>query len=373
MKPPKLTHYSQVLLLGTPVHFVGHLESDYFELTHAWPRGHRGGWEANPQSPLYQAFFTVSFHNKERPEDQAKFVILPEFSYVSDYFAVFLSVFFGKRFQNLGFLETNGSRCVPDLGSIRTCRLRDALPFSSKARKDLGFELNLDSAKVMLPLFDLIFREMDEKVTVSEHVELAFTAGRLYLQGLDLYEDDPELAYLSFVNAGEVLVSALSFSGKELYDSDTRKLLCNISRKAGAEAARAVRKKLFQVRRRFRMGLSRLVAPAFFEGNECKEDWAAMKVEDFGIRMNAAYDLRSKFLHSGVRFGTWATQLQHVNAERVSGKPAYGSAEWKELISRMPTVLALERVIRFCMLKFIHTRIAPLAPKLSEASPVKLG
>lgn len=370
MRPPKLGRYSHVLLLGSPVHFVGQLDSDYFELNHAWPIGHRGGWEANPQSPLYRAFFTVSFMNKERSEDRAKFVRLPELSYVGDYFCVFLSVLFGKRFQNLGFLETNGNRRVPDVAGMRSCRLREALPFSSKVRKDLGFELKLDLAKPMLPLLDLVFREIDENASLSEDVELAYTAGRFYLQGLDLFEDDSELSYLSFVNAGEVLVSALSFSGKELYDSDTRKLLSHVARKAGGQAARAVRKKLFQVRRRFRIGLTRLVAPAFFEGHECSEEWAALKPEDFGMRLNAAYDLRSKFLHSGARFAVWAEQLRHENAEIVPGKPAHGTPEWKELISRIPTLLAVERVMRFCLLKFIHTRITPLATKLGEASPV---
>src|ERR1035438_7820994 len=124
MKLPKLSRYSHVVLLGSPVHFVGQLESDYFELNHAWPRGHRNGLEMNPMSQLFHAFFTVSFQNKERPEDRAKFVTLPSFSYVADFFSVFLSIFFGKKFQNLGFLETNGNRCVPDLGGVKSCRLR---------------------------------------------------------------------------------------------------------------------------------------------------------------------------------------------------------------------------------------------------------
>ncbi len=300
MKPPPLSKYTHALLLASPTHFVGQLQSQHFDLNHAWPRGDH--WEPNPASPLHYSFFALSFLSKERPEDHGKFVVLPHFAFVGDYFCVILSALFGKRFQNLGFLETNGSRWVPDLPALRPCRQRGLLSFSSRPRKDLGVDLNLSAAAIAMKLLDAVFLEIDGTERASDSIELAFTAGRFYLQALDLLEEDPELSYLSLVNAGEVLAGALDYADNELFDPELRNILEEISGGLGAAKANIIRSRLFQVRRKFRLGLTRLLAPAFFAGYECQDGWAAIKPDDVGAALNAAYDLRSKFLHTGARF-----------------------------------------------------------------------
>ena len=211
--------------------------------------------------------------------------------------------------------------------------------------------------------FDSIFLEIDNGQRVSDDLELAFTAGRFYLEALNFFHTDPEMAYLNLVNAGEVLVSKLTYSEEDLFDEDFRKFLNEIEGKMGKKAMEKVRSRLFQVRRKFRIGLSRLISQPFFDGHECKESGFAIIRENFESRMTAAYDLRSQFLHTGTRFGNWATILQQLNSE-IGARPAYGSTEWKELIHRMPSLIGLERVIRFCLLRFIHQRVAPIHPKL---------
>lgn len=216
-----------------------------------------------------------------------------------------------------------------------------------------------------MPILEAVFLEINEKVRVSPKLELAFAAGRFYLQALQLFESDPELAFLALVNAGEVIASGLEFSEEEIYDAETRELLAEVNEKLGDAKAEKVRERFFQIRRRFRICLCKLVNTAFFAGSESQDDLFRFKAEDFGTRITVAYDLRSIFLHAGKTFGGWVTALDYRNAEISIGTPAYGDAEWKKLISRIPTLVGMERVIRFCLLRFLHQEVSPLHEKLN--------
>jgi len=106
------------------------------------------------------------------------------------------------------------------------------------------------------------------------------------------------------------------------------------------------------------------VNESFFEGSESQQELFKLKPNDFDVRMAAAYDLRSHFLHAGKTFGVWVTSLANSNAEVGLGAPAYGDAEWKKLIARAPTLVGMERVIRFCLLRFLHQKVSFLHEKL---------
>jgi hypothetical protein len=211
-----------------------------------------------------------------------------------------------------------------------------------------------------------VFCEIVDEKPVSQEIERAFTAGRFYQEALHLFARDVELAYISLVNAGEVLVGGLEFSEEELFDPDFLRLLRRIEEKMGGDALRQIRSRLFQVRRRFFIGLKRLVSPAFFDGYEGKHPFLAIRQENFEQRMAAAYDLRSRYLHAGTRFESWVRWAAQSDQEVVGGEPAYGDREWKTLIARIPNFFGLERVIRFALLRFIHQKIAQLHEKLDD-------
>jgi len=319
----------------------------------------------DPSGRFHRSFFILTFRERELSEEEEKKRQPPWYDFVGDYFCVLLSAYFGKRFDNLGFVQSHGLHCLPDIQPPKVRKLIDALPTSSKPRKDLDIKLELHEAKPLLPILDAVFLEINEKKSVSPELELAFTAGRFYLQALQLFESDPELAFLSLVNAGEVLVSGLEFSEDEIYDKDAQELLAEIKEKLGDTKAEKVRDRFFQIRRKFRVGLSKLVNRTFFEGSESQDEFYKFKPDEFDMRIAAAYDLRSNFLHAGKKFGVWVEIMGHRNADVSIGLPAYGDQEWKKLISRIPTLVGMERVIRFCLLRFLHQNVSPLHDKLN--------
>jgi hypothetical protein len=367
MSVPRLDKFTYKIAISSPAHFSGQMLTDSFWLTHAWPM-HDSNIEVfdlDPSSRIHRSFFVLTFRERELSEEEEKKRQPPYYGHVGDYFCVMLSAYFGKRFDNLGFFQSHGTHFLPDIQPPTLRRLADALPTSSKPRKDLNIKLELHEAKQLLPILETVILEINENKPVSKELELAFTAGRFYLQALQLFEPDPELAFLSLINAGEVLINGLAFSDDEIYDKDTQALLSEIEATLGDIKAQKVRDRFFQIRRKFRLGLSKLVNQAFFEGSESQEDFYRIRPEDFETRVVAAYDLRSAFLHAGKTFGGWVTALDHRNAEVSIGKPSAGDAEWKKLIERIPTLIGMERVIRFCLLRFLHQQVSPLHEKLN--------
>jgi hypothetical protein len=364
MSVPGLDKFTYKIALSSPAHFSGEMLTDSFWLTHAWPM-HKNNMDIFDVSGRFgRSFFVLTFRERELSEEEEKKRQPPWYDYVGDFFCVLLSAYFGKRFDNLGFIQSNGLHCLPDIQPPKLRKLTNALPVSSKPRKDLDIKLELQEAKSLLPILEAVFLEINEKKPVARELELAFAAGRFYLQALQLFESDPELAFLSLISAGEVLVSGLDFSRDGIYDNDTEELLVEIKEKLGAEKAEKLRR-FFRVSRKFRVGLSKLVNKNFFEGSESSEEFYKFKPADFDTRIAAAYDLRSKFLHEGKTFGGWVAAFDHSNADVSIGTPAHGDAEWKKLISRIPTLVGMERVIRFCLLRFLHQKVSPLHERLN--------
>jgi hypothetical protein len=308
----------------------------------------------DPRSPCYREFLILTFREHELGEAKYKKRNRPDYTFVGDYFSVFLSLYFGKRFDNLGFLQAGDIHCIPDIQQPRPRKLVEAPPVSSRPRKDLGIPLDLGEAKSLLPILQAVFDEIDNKTMPSEHLERAYTAGRCYQRALQCLESDPELAYLSLVTAGEVLVDKLVFTDDDLYDPETQARLAAIKDKAGADQAHWVGKRLFQVTRKFCFGLSKLVNDAFFAGGESKDPNYMFQKGDFNSRMKAAYKVRCKFHHAGRGFGIWVKPLDNENADISGGTPCSKDNEWKAIITLAPTLIGLERVIRFCLLRFLH-------------------
>ena len=351
------------MILSSPAHFVAEIESERFRLTHAWPTFGFNAHDLDPSSRYSRNFFALTFIEREKsPQEQQK-LMPPAHSYVGDYFCVFLSLYFGKRFENHGFLLDHGYYTLPNIQAPRP-RRGSALAFNSNPRKDLSIELSFAKAAVLVPILDRIFEVVDGADTISDDINTTYTAGRFYQQALQLYEDDAELSFLSLVNAGEVLVSSVAFSEDELKDEQTDTMLVEIEEKLTSGTAAKLKKMLFgQISRRFRVGLAKLLNGNFYDGSECTRDFLKLKPESILKHLKAAYTVRSQFLHNGTRFGQWVLSLEG-GSEIMAGVPAYGSNDWKKLISNIPTLYGLERVIRFCLLRFVHQRISPIHPLL---------
>jgi len=372
---PRINKY----LISSSASIYGVYDSDNLLISHAFPdlMNPRPGRRALEEGPTYRTYFVASFENAEHAEadDNARRCV-PDFHWVGDLLAVSLAVFFGKRFEHHGLIETQGIFCMPSMFAREV--IAHALPqFNSVPRTDYGNDLNLTRLCEIAPLLDYCTGKAGSQNKGADHqskeavIRAFFTAGRFYLRALHMLGEQPEAAYLDLVTVGEVLSNQYDYGEEEIFDTQTRELLARINERLGSADARRIRERLRQIKRRYVLTLKKLVSEDFFDVSDSKVEYGRLRKEDFEKSLAASYDLRSRYLHAGGSFGGSVTCFQNEFAERAVGIEVTGSVdkEFEKILWRAPTLLGLERIMRRALLQFLNDRICPLALRTSSPLP----
>ncbi|WPN22277.1 HEPN domain-containing protein [Pseudomonas marginalis] len=339
----------QKILISTTSRFIGEYDSDDLLVTHAW-----GGF-ASPfacirgeENPASRNAFIISF--KTEPYSKATGVVVPDYSPVGDMVCSYLSVLFGKRFDCHGLLEGSGFFHTPDLNLYNViCNHR--LSFNShKSRGCVAIPLRLENINALRPL-------LDGGVGGEKLVSIIGTACKFYHQALRSAEHDPEVAYLNLITAGEIMSSCFEFSDAEVLDSETISILDNIRfhMEDGEKIAKHLRGRMLSIKKRFVSSLLSLLASDFFESAECSHEYCKFKSDVIEANIKAAYDLRSRYVHTGVAFGNWVrTSSQGEDVQ--FGRPCVHDKSYARVLEMAPTFHGLERLIRYCLLRLIEQK-----------------
>ncbi len=359
LRPDKRVHK---LIISSTSHFIGEYENDDLLITHAWPSLQNRtqisvGLTENPYSRNY---FAVVFKIAPSENDKRNQVEFPYYDWFGEFVCIYLSILFGKRFDYHGLIETNGFFFLPD-----TLRVSSPIRYpnigvnSHKPRKDLEIELNLSNFKSLEPL---LFGKVDRRT-----VSITNAAGKFYLRSIRLFEIEPELAFLDLVTCGEVLSNYYQYTDEELYDQQLRGQFTEMENKLdnGADICRNVKSRLYQVRRRYALTITRLLNSYFFQNTESLEGFASLKPDDIEKRVKASYDLRSLYVHEGIRIGNWLDPEYFMNEVQV-GIPVVESKTLKKLLCLTPTYVGMERIMRFCLLRFLHSNGIPIDSRLEQ-------
>jgi hypothetical protein len=338
----------QKVLISTTSRLIGEYESDNLLITHAWPDFSRVSHNLiYTESPLSRSSYVIVF--KTEPFERKPGVVLPDYSPFGDLICTYLCILFGKRFDNNGLLESIGHYHLPyDLLS-EYCEPK--LPQNNHSpRKDLDIPLNLVEVKRIERLL-LIDDSLDKRF-----IQFLQTAGKFYLQALRSYERQPEVAYLHLITCGEILSNFFEYEKNDLLDEQSKEILSHIEQDVieGHKISKFIKDKLPQVKRRFILTIKKLITDYFFTKSECEAEYAVLKKEDFEDRISAAYDLRSRYLHTGISFGGWISLAVASNAEVLTGKPVVDDRGLGKILPRVPTYFGLERIMRFSLLRFIQ-------------------
>lgn len=160
---------------------------------------------------------------------------------------------------------------------------------------------------------------------------------------------DTSIAYMSLVGAGEILTKNMTFKDEELYELDTLTFFDEVKTTLGEEKLKLVRNSMRQIKKRYYIGMHRFFAPCLVSTNEHVH--RKLTKENFEDTLKAAYDLRSKFLHEGFRMGMHTTH--NIFEVGLTHSRGY-SQSLINLLNRAPTFVALERVVRFALLKRLY-------------------
>ena len=336
----------QKLLLSTPAHFVGEFDAGGLLITHAHPPMYTGRprWYGADGDPLRRTAVVLAFLTPP-PQAPAPGVVVPNYEPAGEIVASALSVLFGKRFDVHGPFEMSGFYGVPELSGFTTPCDPKLRHNDERLRADRGFPLDLAEARRIAGLF--IGESADPRVAAFH------AAARFYRKALLAVETDPEGAYLNLITAGEIVSNASELPEDQLLDDAAREVLGRIEAGLpdGADVTRFLRGRLRGIRRRFIAAIVALVDDGFFDRREAQEPWASFTREDFRRRIAAAYDLRSRFVHTGYPFGGWVGRdLSRFEVQ--VGKPVVEDADMAKVLALAPLFSGLERVIRYALLSF---------------------
>lgn len=81
--------------------------------------------------------------------------------------------------------------------------------------------------------------------------------------------------------------------------------------------------------------------------------------------IKAAYDIRSTYVHTGKAFGTY---IKGRASEMPTGAWVSDDPEMRGFLKALnvaPTLKGLERIMRFCLLRFLETNQVITLPKFS--------
>lgn len=365
LKPSKNIHKS---LISTTSRLVGEFETNGVLLTHAWPDFY--GYPVSmrlSEGPTSRSAYVFAFQTEDDP---VKTGLIPDYSQMGDLICAYMAVLFGKRFDHHGLIEGSGFFHVPDMMEFgHLCR--HSLPHNShKSRPDFAVPLNLAEMKRI------------ETLIVGESINQKFlrsfqTCSKFYMQALQNAERNPEVAYLHLITAGEILSNFYEYDKADLLDEDSKLALETIKREVrdGEKVARFISSKLLQIKKRFLKTLSTLIDETFFSCSESSNPLFGFKRNNFMKNISAAYDLRSRYVHTGIPFGSWISlTMGGDNNEIQIGEPVVKEdKELGKLIGCAPTFIGLERIIRYALLKCAEVHGAYLAQPMVQSNTLASG
>lgn len=346
----------QTFMFSTPSRFVGEYEANGILITHAFRSG-TGSYHHEMQGPFSRSYYILSFSVPDRPPGQ---MFSPQYS--SEFFLVCLSVLFGKRFDDNGQLQSHGVYRLPDIAMHSPLTNGQESFHNHTPRVNISVPLNLEHFSIMS---SMLTEEGNDNI-----INTFAAAGRFYLQALRAADSDPESAYLNLITCGEILSNFYTYTDDQLYDPALLGQFAQIEKHVpeGDKLVSSLRSRLYQVKRKFYHSLMGLLTEEFSLRNELSNGvtFGAITAESIEKALKAAYDLRSAYVHTGRSFGRYIEGQNEIPFTTwVHGDP--GLKDFLKIINTALTLKGLERVMRFCLLRFLETNGVITLPEFAQA------
>lgn len=97
-----------------------------------------------------------------------------------------------------------------------------------------------------------------------------------------------------------------------------------------------------------------LLDESFYTEPKDGPSFGYFRPDDMKRRVSAAYDLRSRYVHSGVPFGNWIAPTRGPRDVQL-GKPIVQDPDFAKTLERAPTFAGLERMMRYCLLRYMES------------------
>ena len=301
--------------------------------------------------PYRRSHFCLSV---EVPERDPSANTYPMYAWVGEELSALIGAFYGKLVLNFGHMQAGRLVTVPSTDERPIYRY-DKAPFTDQARRPNGPELNLSHAEPLVAKY--------VKVAGSDtQLPLLVRAADFYRLALETYGERPEVAFAMLISTLEVLTAINTYSEEELYDEqllDDLKLISAMCTD-GPDIVSRLKGRLYQVKRRVAALVNHVVPDSFFQERETTMAWGfIVDRNELVDRVRAAYDIRSRLLHTGNRSGLWYIEHDMQGEERGAGEPVMDDKDLVKLLTRSVNLVGLERITSTVLRTLINHWVRP--------------
>ena len=305
----------QKMLISTTSRMTGEYENDGLLITHAWPPlQSRASAMRLTETHMSRSGYVIAFETL--PIGKKPGVVVPNYAPTGEIITAYLSVLFGKRFDCHGLFEGSGFYQIPEFGSYDTpCNPK--LPFNSHATRRC-FSVPLEISQ-----FSMIQATVASSANEPD-LTRANAACKFYMQALQNAEHNAEVAYLHLITTGEIVSGGFRYRDAKGVKGKFVKALCSLLDGG------------------FYLVSGTDSALRMFDPNRIEQS------------VGAAYDLRSRYVHTGAPFGIWVDPTMHIaDGDLQVGMPVVKDKDLGRVLAEAPTFLGLERLVRYCILKWM--------------------
>lgn len=309
----------QKILVSTTSRMTGEYENQGILIAHAWPHFESSSVEMRlTETHMSRSGYVIAFETP--PIEKQPGVQLPNYSPTGETLAAYMAVLFGKRFDCHGLLEGSGFYHIPEFASY-DIPCNPKLPFNSHDTREcfsVPLEINQFS------MIERVFLDPASDMTVLSRLSAAC---KFYMQALQNAENNPEVAYLHLIVAGELLAGSL-----------------RLKRAKG-------------LKQKFVEALCSLLDDDFYLVADSGPSFGRFEPNNVERSIGAAYDLRSRYLHTGAPFGLWVDPSDsRASTDLPIGRPATEDMGLGEVLAVAPTFKGLERLVRYCVLNLMASQ-----------------
>ncbi len=324
-------------LISSPSHFTGEYSNDFCRIKHAWNFNQPTGYNNNTDE---QHFFVLDLgYNNDKQYTEIQKHYLNDNGQI---FCSILSVFFGKIFYSHGAFENDNLYIVPDVKYIKH-KYKNMLPFNSKIRKD---------TKISPKLGELTKIEKILSININQDFRSFIAAAKQYMLGLSFADKDPDIAYISLVQSGEILSNSIQPSTDKLIDPEIQKIISEIELlDDGTRKSNLIRSRMFQIKKKYTTVLESMIDNPFYSNSPSEHEIYALNKSNISELLKGSYDLRSFYVHNGESFGELTLTDPLFNYEFNNGYTDKMSKDLKRILGKSLSFCGLERVIHYCLYK----------------------
>ena len=309
----------QKILVSTTSRMTGEYENREILITHAWPHFQSSSIEMRfSETHMSRSSYVIAFETP--PIERRPGVQRPDYSAMGEILAAYMAVLFGKRFDCHGLLEGGGFYHIPELGSYdMPCNPK--LPFNSHDTREC-FPVPLE-----INQFSMIEGVFLSPASGTTDLSRLNATCRFYMQAVQNAESNTEVAYLHLIVAGELLAGGLRLEG-----------------------TRGSRGKFVE-------GLCSLLDDDFYSVPDASPSMRRFEPNNVERSIGAAYDLRSRYVHTGAPFGSWVDpSFGLASGDLRFGRPVVEDRDFGEILALAPTFRGLERLVRYGVLSLMASR-----------------